>query len=407
MSNYEYIDGARFPIKAWIKGVPLETEAIEQLRNTANLPFIHRAVACMPDAHFGLGATIGSVIPTKNAIIPAACGVDIGCGMLAVKLEGLKEHQLPDNLKNVRHNIERSVPVGFNTHRSEQEPSDIDLPGMIDMMDKFISEKHPKIFRKRKKRFAPTAARQIGTLGGGNHFIELCRSREGDIWIMLHSGSRGIGNEIGQYFIELAKKDMEKWFINLPDKNLSYFPEGTEHFDDYWYALKWAQNFAALNRKHMLDLIITALERDRNFPDFVVSDEKIISCHHNYVEREHHFGENVLVTRKGAVRAREGDMGIIPGSMGDRSYIVRGRGNPDSFHSCSHGAGRRMSRKRARETISLDEHIERTEGVECKKDRSVLDESPGAYKSIEAVMGAQEDLVEVVHELRQVVCVKG
>jgi tRNA-splicing ligase RtcB len=259
--------------------------------------------------------------------------------------------------------------------------------------------KHPRLDR-------GSHVQHLGTLGTGNHFIEVCLDEENQVWIMLHSGSRGVGNRIGSYFIELAKEDMRRWFINLPDQDLAYLPQGTEHFDDYVEAVHWAQEYARLNRDLMMAAVVAALRRSALLPAFEAQLEAV-NCHHNYVAWESHFGENVLVTRKGAVRARRGDLGIIPGSMGARSYIVRGLGNEQSFSSCSHGAGRAMSRAEARRRFSVEDHAAATSGIECRKDEDVIDETPMAYKAIDAVMAAQRDLVEVAHTLRQVVCVKG
>ena len=403
MSNYTvYKRGQGKPIKAWTSGVPVENEALNQLYNVADMPFIHRHVAVMPDVHFGIGATIGSVIPTKGAIIPAAVGVDIGCGMNAVKLDGAREEHLPVSLKEIRHSIERTIPVGKAGYK---EGKYCKPPAFVADMIKWIKEKHPAISKRRRLSVDALTHSQFGTLGGGNHFIELCIDESGDLWVMLHSGSRGIGNSIGNYFIQLAKEDMRRHFINLPDNNLSYLSEGTDHFNDYVKAVSWAQDYAAASRNEMMRRILINLRH--YLPPFKETSE-VVSCHHNYVERENHFGANVFVTRKGAVRARAGDMGIIPGSMGTKSYIVRGLGNPESLNSCSHGAGRRMSRRKAKETFSLKDHDLATKDVECRKDTGVIDETPGAYKNIDDVMRAQEnDLVEVVHTIRQVVCVKG
>jgi tRNA-splicing ligase RtcB (3'-phosphate/5'-hydroxy nucleic acid ligase) len=402
---YEVIasEGAA-PIKAWTRGVPVEEAAAAQLRNVAQLPFIHKWVAVMPDVHWGIGATIGSVIPTVGAVIPAAVGVDIGCGMMALQTT-LRASDLPDSLREVRAAIERAVPHGRaprgRDHGAwEHAPAEAQAawaalkPGF-----EAIVAKHPAVRQSNH-------LVHLGTLGTGNHFIETCLDEADQVWFMLHSGSRGVGNRIGSYFIELAKKDMRKWFVNLPDENLAYFPEGTEHFREYVEAVEWAQTFALTNRRLMMDAVVRAVASVRGIPPFTARVEAV-NCHHNYVAREHHYGIDVLVTRKGAVRAREGDLGIIPGSMGTRSYIVRGRGNPESFTSCSHGAGRAMSRAEAKRRFSLDDHAEATAGVECRKDADVIDETPGAYKSIDAVMEAQKDLVEIVHTLRQVVCVKG
>ena len=400
------------PIHAWIDGVALEDSAKTQLLNVAALPFIHHHVAAMPDVHWGMGATVGSVIPTRGAIIPAAVGVDIGCGMVAATT-ALTASDLPDNLSGIRSAIEKAVPHGRTNNGGEgdrgawhnvpdavvavmQDAAQGDLGARL----KVIVDKHPKIAKA-----AQRAPRHLGTLGTGNHFIELCLDETDTVWVMLHSGSRGIGNQIGQYFIERAKEDMRSWFINLPDQDLAYLAEGTQNFDDYVEAVEWAQNFALLNRSLMLQAAMRAIQvaLGRVFAWGAVA----VNCHHNYVAKENHFGANVWVTRKGAVRAREGDLGIIPGSMGARSYIVRGKGNPDSFHTCSHGAGRAMSRAEAKRRFTVADHEAATAGIECRKDKDVIDETPMAYKNIDAVMAAQADLVEIVHTLRQVVCVKG
>ena len=397
-SNYQYIDSGKAPVKAWINGVEMQDEAKEQLCRVARLPFIHKHVAAMPDVHWGIGATIGSVIATKKAIIPAACGVDLGCGMIAKKVGKLTAEHLPESLHEIRSDIEAKVPVGFSQHKNGIEYQ------QRNKFETFANEKHPKMIG--GKRGLDVMNHQYGSLGGGNHFIEICLDENNDVWVMLHSGSRGIGNQIGRYFISKAKEEMERYHIKLEDKNLSYLPQGTDLFDDYIFSMLWAQEYASENRKRMMDLVLNVIRKHFPFAD-VRRGVDAINCHHNYAQIENHFGENVYVTRKGAVRAREGDLGIIPGSMGVKSYIVRGKGNPDSFHSCSHGAGRMMSRKKARKVISLDDHKKATEGVECKKDASVLDESPAAYKPIDKVMKAQEDLVDIVHTLKQVVCVKG
>lgn len=397
MAEFVYEKTAGAPLKMWTRGVPVEQQAMEQLRKIASLPFIHSHIAVMPDVHLGKGATVGSVIATKRAIIPAAVGVDIGCGMCAVRTN-LTADDLPDSLAPLRSSLESAIPVGQASHKDVPRPAESAWYSKLKRRYEAIEAKHPG--------FAPrqSAAFQLGTLGGGNHFIEVCLDEAQRVWIMLHSGSRNIGNRIGSYFIEKAKKEMERQFIRLPDKDLAYLVEGSTLFDDYVEAVGWAQDYAAENRRQMLAAAIAAVRE--HVKPFELTDEAV-NCHHNYVERENHFGENVLVTRKGAVRAREGELGIIPGSMGTRSYIVRGKGNPDSFCSCSHGAGRRMSRGEASRTISLEEHIAATEGVECRKDAGVLDESPAAYKPIDDVMAAQADLVEVVHTLKQVLCVKG
>ena len=419
------------PIKAWTKGVPLEDAARQQLLNVAQLPFIYKWVAAMPDVHWGMGATIGSVIPTRGAIIPAAVGVDIGCGMMAVQTS-LHANHLPDNLLGIRSAIEKAVPHGRTDNGGKNDrgawsdaPSHhLDVWGKMEPDYKAIVEKYPRLDHKQR-------VNHLGTLGTGNHFIEVCLDENENVWFLLHSGSRGVGNRFGTFFIELAKNDMRQWMINLPDQDLAYLPQGTEHFSDYVRAVHWAQDYALANRELMMRNMIEAVRNSGEVPefqartgrgmtsavppealsdaDFAADDEllTVVSCHHNYVTWEHHYGENVLITRKGAVRAREGDMGIIPGSMGARSYIVRGKVNPESFMSCSHGAGRAMSRAEAKRRFTLDDHAKATAGVECRKDTDVIDETPMAYKSIDAVMEAQRDLVDVVHTLRQVVCVKG
>lgn len=387
-------DEGAHPIKIWTHDV--DEGALQQLKNLARLPFIHRhGVVAMPDVHAGIGATVGSVIATAEAIIPAAVGVDIGCGMNAVRLS-LKARDLPDSLLAIRRQIERDVPLGAGgAHRSDRQAR---MPQHLGTGLTQLMKKHP-VLEKNK------AAAQIGTLGSGNHFIEICLDENQDVWAMLHSGSRGIGNLIGRYFIERAKRRVERYGIALPDADLAYFPEDTDDFNDYVQAVEWAQDYALENRRAMMDAVIAAMRR--HIPvDFEITQEAI-NCHHNYVTRERHFGHNLWVTRKGAIRAREGDLGIIPGSMGQRSYIVRGKGNPESYCSCSHGAGRKMSRAKARRMFTVDDLKKQTAGVESRKDAAVLDEIPGAYKSIDEVMANQTDLVEVLYTLKQVLCVKG
>ncbi len=407
-ANYQVfkeVDGA--PIKAWVQGVPFEDAAKRQLLNIASLPFIYKWVAAMPDVHLGKGATIGSVVATTRAVIPAAVGVDLGCGMMAVKTS-LRAGQLPDNLSGVRGAIEQAVPHG-RSKRLRRNARDVgawgELPddviaAWMPLAGKFdvLTEKHGVLKNSNH-------VNHLGTLGTGNHFIELCLDQEQAVWLMLHSGSRGVGNRIGSHFIELAKKEMERWHIHLPDRDLAYLPEGSEHFDDYVEAVEWAQQFARINREVMMARVLSALRQSLKM-EFEARVEAV-NCHHNYISRELHYGEEVLVTRKGAVRAGLGDMGIIPGSMGAKSYIVRGLGNTESFHSCSHGAGRVMSRTEAKKRVTREQHAAATAGIECRKDASVIDETPAAYKDIDAVMAAQRDLVEIVHTLKQVVCVKG
>ena len=410
-SNYEFIRTEGVAIKAWTKGVLFEDQARQQLENIALMPFVHKQVAAMPDVHWGRGATVGSVIPTKGAIIPAAVGVDIGCGMMAVQTT-LTSHQLPDSLAELRSSIEARVPHGRTNNGG---PGDRGAWGEIPEWVagvwttrpyrnetlgeglEALSEKHPKIAK-------ANSVNHLGTLGTGNHSIELCLDESDRVWVMLHSGSRGIGARIGSYFIERAKREMELRFIQLPDKDLAYLVEGSDGFNDYLKAVGWAQAYALANREIMMEAVLGVLEAQ--FTDFGLGDIAV-NCHHNYVAREKHFGAAVWVTRKGALRAGEGELGIIPGSMGARSFIVRGKGNRDSLLSCSHGAGRAMSRGAAKKKFTLEDHAKATEGVECRKDAEVIDETPGAYKDIDAVMAAQSDLVEVAHTLKQIVCVKG
>lgn len=404
-SNYNVESSAKFPIKHWTKGVVLEDQAKAQLINVANMPFIHKHIAVMPDVHAGIGATVGSVIATKSAIIPAAVGVDIGCGMIAVKTS-LHAIDLPDSLREIRNDIERAIPTGFNNVPGRSSKGSFVIPPnstcsrwrkLSDRYDALVSKHGSKILKK-------DVLNQLGTLGGGNHFIEVCLDENDAVWVMLHSGSRGVGNMIGQYFIDKAKEDMRVHHINLPEKDLSYLSEGTQHFDDYIEALLWAQEYAYENRQAMMDMVLDVLRK--HLKSFT-TDKHAINCHHNYASKENHFGENVWVTRKGAVRAREGDLGIIPGSMGTGSFIVRGLGNKESFCSCSHGAGRVMSRTKAKELISLEQHAEAMKGIEARLDKDILDESPAAYKDINSIMLAQQDLVEIVARLRQVINVKG
>lgn len=391
----------RNPGRVLVFAEHVDSKARQQLEQLAQLPIIHGHVAAMPDVHAGIGSTVGSVIPTVDAIIPAAVGVDIGCGMVATRLS-LGAGQLPDHLGGLRSAIEARVPVGFGAHELDRAPKRR-AQAMASRLGA-ITDKHPAILR-RQKRLEQAWVRQMGTLGGGNHFIEVCLDEENRVWVMLHSGSRGIGNAIGSYFIERAKEDMAGHLGNLPSKDLAYFREGSPNFGDYLEAVGWAQDYARENRAAMLELVLGALAEQ--LPPFTVEREAI-NCHHNYVAQEAHGGvDRVYVTRKGAIRAAEGDLGIIPGSMGARSYIVRGKGSPESLNSCAHGAGRRMSRGEAKQRFKTADLIAQTAGVECRKDRGVLDEIPGAYKDIDQVMADQTDLVEVVHTLKQVVCVKG
>lgn len=391
-------EGSR-PIKIWTDEV--EASALTQLKNLSRLPFINsNGVACMPDVHAGIGSTVGTVIATEKAVIPAAVGVDIGCGMNAVRLS-LKASDLPDNLKPLRDAIESKIPLGAGGRLQKEE----DLNERYKRLPKTDYYLCSDLNSITKNNYWEKAGQQLGTLGSGNHFIEVCIDENQDVWIMLHSGSRGIGNMIGTHYIAKAKRQMEKFFVSLPDDDLAYFPEDTEDFNDYIAAVGWAQNYALENRRLMMEKVIEAMRKEVPI-EFTITQEAI-NCHHNYVEKENHFGRNMWVTRKGAIRARLGDLGIIPGSMGQRSYIVRGRGDLQSYCSCSHGAGRVMSRAEAKRRFTLTDLVAQTEGVECRKDEGVIDEIPASYKSIDEVMANQTDLVEVVHQLKQVLCVKG
>ena len=398
------------PIKAWVDGVQIEDAALKQLINLSKLPFIQKHIAVMPDVHYGKGSTIGSVIATKGVVIPAAVGVDIGCGMIAVKTS-IRGCELPDNLHAIRTAIQLTIPHGMETFQPYYTNGIFNKPhSFVNTESSYLLKDYNQIILKYptiQTKSNPMC--QLGTLGGGNHFIEICLDQNNNVWLMLHSGSRGIGNSIGNFFIEKAKNEMIKYHIvpYLADMDLSYLVEHTELYTDYIQSVKWAQNFAYLNRRIMMKLLIGCLsDFIPNVADRILDDE-VISCHHNYISIENHFNKNLLITRKGAVSAKMDQMGIIPGSMGTKSYIVKGKGNKDSFHSCSHGAGRLMSRNKAKEIFSITDHLEATKGIECKKDESVLDETPGAYKNIDHVMAAQCDLVDIVYTLNQILCVKG
>jgi len=394
----QVIEEGRVPVKIYTGDI--EAQARQQLINVSQLPIVHHHVAAMPDVHTGIGATVGSVIATDRAIIPAAVGVDIGCGMIA-SCTSLSASDLDEsNLKRAFDQISRDVPVGHHQHKEGRVLTQAAKP--LERRLKRITAAHTQI----EKRFprAQNWVYQMGTLGGGNHFIEICLDEANRVWVMLHSGSRGIGNAIGTYFIELARRDAERSQMRLPDRDLAYFQEGADHFDDYVEAVGWAQDYAAANRHAMVDLVLAALRR--HLPPFEVTGE-VVNCHHNYVARERHYGKDVWVTRKGAIRAGAGELGIIPGSMGAKSYIVRGKGAEESFQSSAHGAGRRMSRTQAQKAYTAADVAEQTQGVVCRKDRGVVDEIPGAYKSIDEVMDNQRDLVDTVYKLKQVVCVKG
>ncbi|MBE7424598.1 MAG: RtcB family protein [Ideonella sp.] len=404
----EYIEhrvAGGVPIRLWSRGVPVEDEARRQLGNAARLPIVFSHVAAMPDVHVGIGATVGAVIPTLAAIIPAAVGVDIGCGMMAAKTT-LRAGDLPVDLGPLRSAIERAVPHGRAPKGRDPGAWSPDaVPAAIDRAWSQLEPEFAELVRDHPRLAKANHRVHLGTLGTGNHFIEVCLDESDAVWFMLHSGSRGVGNAIGTMFIALAREDAMRQQANLPDRDLAYFEEGSAHFADYVRAVGWAQRFAERNRELMMQRVFDAARRAiaRPFAGHV----EAVNCHHNYVQRERHFGADVWVTRKGALSARAGQLGIIPGSMGARSYIVRGKGNADSFESCSHGAGRAMSRTEAKRRFTLADHRAATAGVECRQDKGVIDETPAAYKDIDAVMAAQASLVEVVHTLKQVVCVKG
>lgn len=412
--SYINLNEAGTPIKAWVQGVPVEEEAVKQLKKVAGLPFVFNHVAVMPDVHVGKGSTIGTVIATKGAIIPAAVGVDIGCG-IGCQLTGLVANDLPDDLSQLRTFIEEAIPHGRTNNGGKGDRGswgdfnvkyktlDLELQLETDRLDKCfhkLSAKYPKL-----NRAVDGAMRHAGTLGTGNHFVEICLDELDRVWIMLHSGSRGVGNAIGQFFIDRAKEEAVRKGLDLPDMDLAHLEVDTEFYNDYCFGVETAQQFAKLNRTIMMRAAIGALAKFMGRP--INTTLSAVNVHHNYISHETHLGEDVIITRKGAVAAHEGSLGVIPGSMGAKSFIVRGKGNPESFCSCSHGAGRVMSRAAAKRTFTLADHIRDTAGVECRKDESVIDETPKAYKDIDAVMAAQADLVEIVHTLRQIVCVKG
>ncbi|GIW21540.1 MAG: RNA-splicing ligase RtcB [Candidatus Sericytochromatia bacterium] len=377
-------------IKVWTDVSEIEEDAIKQLERISKLPFIFKHVSVMPDVHLGKGATVGSVIATKGAIIPAAVGVDIGCGMLAA-MTNIKSKDLPDDISVIRKNIEKLVPLGFDSHKTDKYGKDLDFKSL-------------SVYKELGNKIIERAAKQIGTLGGGNHFIEICLDEKENVWIMLHSGSRNIGNEVAQYHISIAKGEMRKKFIELEDSDLAYLTEQTQEFKNYINDVFWCQEYALKNRKKIFENVFLALKK---YVPHIEIIGNITSCHHNYVSKEIHFGQEVFVTRKGAIKADKGDIGIIPGSMGTKSYIVVGKGNLDSFHSCSHGAGRKLSRNKARKIFTIEDLKKQTKGVECRKDKGVLDEIPSAYKDIDKVINEQKDLIEVKAVLKQILCVKG
>lgn len=382
----------KVPVKVWVKDISeVEPQAMEQLYRVSRLPFIHKWVASMPDVHMGKGAAVGSVIAAKGAVVPALVGVDIGCGMLAAKLS-LKASDLPDSLAQLRLAIETRVPVGHGSH---------------DAMKKVgLNVEELTVHKDLNSKTLERIGTQLGTLGGGNHFIELCIDENEDVWVMLHSGSRNVGKEVAEKHIMKAKGLMKDMFIKLEDPDLAYFVQGTDEYQNYLNDVLWCQSWAKDNRQEMFNEIISVIRKQLSGKEVKIVGA-VTSCHHNYVSIENHYGEDVIVTRKGAVSAKEGEMGIIPGSMGTKSYIVKGKGNKESFCSCSHGAGRRMSRSEAKKVFTVEDLEQQTSGVECRKDSGTLDEIPGAYKDIDVVMDNQKDLVEVVHTLKQVMCVKG
>lgn len=406
MPIHEVISRNKALVKIWTDDV--EGEAREQLERTARMPFIFKQVAAMPDVHFGLGATVGSVIATKGAIMPAAVGVDIGCGMSAVRLPfSIDTLGGSEKLSELRHSLERAIPVG---HHAYKELDDRRGARFVELGECSLHRAPGKPGWNTK--LIQTASLQLGTLGGGNHFIEICADKQGGAWLMLHSGSRHIGKALADVHINKAKDLMKRYFIELEDPDLSYFVQGTQEFKDYISDLLWAQRYAKHSRAEMVARCFEQIWRHvfkeaPSNPPLMLESLFRVDCHHNYTGQENHFGHNVWVTRKGAVSARDGEFGIIPGSMGAKSFIVRGKGNTESFCSCSHGAGRKMSRRKAREQFKVADLVEQTNGVECRKDVDVIDEIPAAYKSIDAVMAHQADLVDVVFELKQVICIKG
>lgn len=399
------------PIKMWTRGVDADDVSMNQLRNVASLPFIYRHVSVMPDVHCGWGATIGSVIPTVGAIIPAAVGSDIGCGMAGIRINGVTKENVMPLVNKTYDKINREIPLGFKKHKhnliAKQEDIMDEYGVGIDFILALIEERHPRIAKTNKGKqliMRDLILQQFGTLGGGNHFIELCFDEDGAAWVILHSGSRRIGKQISDHFIERAKELMEAYYISLPDPDLAFLAKDSLEYTDYVLAMNWAQQYARANRARMLNVVTEIVANDYNgTPD----EDTYINCHHNFAEIEHHFGRNVLVTRKGATRARLNDKIIIPGSMGSSSYVCVGKGNEESFTSCSHGAGRVMGRREAKRAVSMGDHIAAMGDVVARVDPEVIEETPAAYKPIESVMAAQKDLVDVKHVLKQVLCVKG
>ncbi|BFV56948.1 RtcB family protein [Kitasatospora sp. CMC57] len=396
--SYTEVPGVRVPIRMWTNPSTVEGQAMQQLRNISSLPWLH-GLAVMPDVHLGKGATVGSVIAMKGAVCPAAVGVDIGCGMSAVKTS-LTAKDLPDDLSRLRSKIEQVIPVGRGLHSDPVDPRKLHgfrAAGWDDFWSRFDGIAGEVKWKRER------AAQQMGSLGGGNHFVEVCVDTSDSVWLMLHSGSRNIGKELAEHHMGVARSLPHNQ--NLVDRDLAVFISDTPQMAAYRSDLFWAQEYAKNNRAVMMALFQDIVRRE--FPKARVAYDQVISCHHNYVSEERYDGVDLLVTRKGAIRAGSGDYGIIPGSMGTGSYIVRGLGNEAAFNSASHGAGRKMSRTAAKKKFTAQDLAEQTKGVECRKDTGVVDEIPGAYKSIEKVMEQQRDLVEVVAQLKQVVCVKG
>ena len=387
---------------SWLPPEQIEPAAMQQIVKLASMPFIYKHVAVMPDCHVGMGATVGSCIPTDGAIIPAAVGVDIGCGMVAVRTP-LSRSELPENLSGIREGIERRIPLSAGKY--DRRLSSTAEPRVAALEEK--GGDRLRVYRKLSRRV--DWRRQLGSLGSGNHFIEITVDESGSVWAFLHSGSRGIGNRIATHHIGTAQKLMKQQSIRLPDRDLAYLSEGTEEFDDYIHDLRWAQDFALFNREEMMDRVMTELSytvyREGGHEDELELER--IQCHHNFTQKEHHFGEDVWVSRKGAIQAKEGQMGLIPGSMGTASYVVRGLGSAEAFETAPHGAGRRFSRGEARRRFTMDDFDRDMQGIEVRRSKEFIDELPGAYKDIDTVMEQSKDLVEIVHTFRQIVNVKG
>lgn len=394
-------------VRFWTGSMPVEEAAVKQLQNIAQLPILAGHIAVMPDVHMGKGATVGSVIPTLSAVVPSAVGVDIGCGMVAVRT-GLTAQDLPGSLASMRASIEKAVPVGFAYHQKQLAIGHESAPA-AELQRRYDSLmgafKDLSLFTGIGHFDAQRMTQQVGTLGGGNHFIEVCLDESQQVWLMLHSGSRNVGKTVGEAAMEAAKRHVQSIGVELVDKDLAWLDDGTRAFEEYTAALAWAQDYARLNRDVMLHLVIHAVERDLG-RKLDITDEAV-NCHHNYLSKEEFGGRSVWVTRKGAVSARAGQLGIIPGSMGAKSFIVCGKGHEAAYCSCSHGAGRKMSRAAAKRYFTAEDLAKQTAGVECRKDSEVIDEIPGAYKDIDAVMEAQSELVDIKHILKQVLCVKG